>query len=114
MRIRSVMLFVKDIEKVATFYEGHFGLVRIGEPEDGYLELDAGGVRLALHAARWSDGDNSESPAKIVFECEDVHHAVSEYRKNGLEFSKVFEWKNFAFADTKDPENNAVQISSRT
>ena len=108
------MLFVKDIEKVATFYEVHFGLVRIGELEDGYLELDAGGVRLALHAATWSDGNKSESPAKIVFECDDVRHAVSEYRKKGLEFSKVFDWKGFAFADTMDPENNAVQISSRT
>ena len=113
MRIRSVMLFVKDVEKVATFYEQHFGLSRIGELEDGYLELDGGGVRLALHSAKWSDGDNSESPAKIVFECANVHAAVEDFTKKGLKFGKLFEWKGFAFADTKDPENNPVQISSR-
>ena len=113
MRIRSIMLFVKDIEKVAAFYERHFGLCRVGETEEGYLELDGGGVRLALHAAKWSDGDNSESPAKIVFECEDVRAAVDDLTKNGLKFGKVFEWNGCAFADTKDPENNPVQISSR-
>ena len=107
------MLFVKDVERVAAFYEQHFGLQRIGEPEDGFLELDAGGVILALHAAKWSDGDNSESPAKIVFACDDVHAAVDAHKKNGLKFGKVFEWKGFAFADTKDPENNPIQISSR-
>ena len=113
MRIRSVMLFVKDVEKVAGFYEQHFGLSRIGELEDGYLELDGGGVRLALHSAKWSDGDNSESPAKIVFECANVQAAVEAFTKKGLKFGKLFEWKGFAFADTKDPENNPVQISSR-
>ncbi len=113
MRIRSIMLFVKDVEKVAAFYEQHFGMDRVGEPEEGYLELDGGGVRLALHAAKWSDGDNSESPAKIVFECANVQAAVDAYTRNGLKFGKVFEWNGFAFADTKDPENNPVQISSR-
>ena len=107
------MLFVQDVEKVATFYEDYFGLVRIDAHEEGYLELDAGSVRLALHAAKWSDGDNSESPAKIVFECDDVPTAVAAFQKKGLKFGKVFEWKGFAFADTKDPENNPVQISSR-
>jgi predicted enzyme related to lactoylglutathione lyase len=107
------MLFVKDIETVAAFYELHFGLERVGEPEDGYLELDGGGVRLALHAAKWCDGDNSDSPAKIVFESSNVHDAVAAFKKKGPKFGKIFEWKGFAFADTKDPENHPVQISSR-
>ena len=113
MKIRSIMLFVKDVEKVARFYEEYFELVRVGEPEDGYLELAAGDVRLALHAAKWSDGDNSESPAKIVFECKDVKTTVADFKKKGLTFGKIFEWNGFAFADTKDPENNPIQISSR-
>ena len=81
MRMRSVMLFVQDIEWVAAFYEDYFGLIRTGASEEGYLELDAGGVRLALHAAKWCHGDNSDSPAKIVFECQDVHAAVAAFQE---------------------------------
>ena len=113
MRMRGVILFVKDVEKVAHFYESFFDATRVGVPDEGYLELNAGDFQLALHEAKWSDGDNSNSPAKIVFDCSDVYSKVTEFSKRGLKFGKVFEWKGFAFADTKDPENNPVQISSR-
>lgn len=113
MRIRSVMLFVKDLEKVARFYEEKLELIRVGEPIDGFLELEAGNVRIALHEAKWSNGDNSDSPVKIVFECDDVRATVSRLEKKGVEFGKVFDWNGFSFADTKDPENNPLQISSR-
>lgn len=114
MKLRAVMLFVKNLEKVDSFYEMHFGLKRIGKAEDGYLELSSGALRLALHRARPSKGDNSHSPAKIVFACADVHTQVKKFEKAGLKFGKMFEWEGFYFADTKDPEKNPAQISSRS
>lgn len=112
-RISRIILFVADIPKVAGFYQRHFGLEPMGEEEEGWLELRAEGCNLALHRGRLPKGARAHSPAKIVFAVRDVPAEVERLTKVGLKFGKVFEWKGFAFADTKDPEGNPVQISSR-
>jgi predicted enzyme related to lactoylglutathione lyase len=114
MKIRAIILFVRDIERVALFYEKHFGLKRVGKIKDGYLELGKSGTRIALHVARGSDGDNSHSPAKIVFSCRNVKKKVAELTQAGLKFKKIYEYEGFCFADTQDPEKNPVQISERS
>ena len=112
-RISRIILFVADIPKVAEFYERHFGLEAIEPREDGWLELRAGGCNLALHRGTPPSGARARSPAKIVFAVSDVHEACARLTKDGLKFGKIFEWNGFAFADTKDPEGNPIQISSR-
>lgn len=112
MTISRIILFVKDVEKVAAFYQQHFGLEQVGEPEKGWLELNGGGVNLALHKAHGS-GSGEDSPAKICFACEDVHAQVAKFEAEGLKFKKIFDWNGFSFADTADPEGNPIQISSR-
>jgi catechol 2,3-dioxygenase-like lactoylglutathione lyase family enzyme len=112
-RISRIILFVADVPKVAAFYQLHFGLEPIGPAEDGWLELRAEGCNLALHRGTRPAGKGSHSPAKIVFAVSNVHAALADFAKTGLKFGKVFEWNGFAFADTKDPEGNPIQISSR-
>lgn len=107
------MLFVHDIEKVAAFYETYFGLKRMGTVKDGYLELKSTGTRIALHRAGKLRGSITSSRVKIVFACSDVKKQVEAFKKQGLQFGKVYEWEGISFADTKDPEKNPVQISSR-
>jgi len=111
-RISRIVLFVKDVEGVAAFYQKHFGLEPVGEPEKGWLELGAGGVNLALHKAH-GPSSGADSPVKICFECADVHAQVAAFEAEGLKFKKIFDWNGFSFADTVDPEGNPVQISSR-
>ncbi|MHA3772386.1 VOC family protein [Verrucomicrobiota bacterium sgz303538] len=111
--ISRIILFVQDVPKVAAFYQLHFGLQPINSDEDGWLELEAGGCNLALHRGKLPPGERACSPAKVVFAVSDVHEAVKRYAASGLKFGKVHEWNGFAFADTKDPEGNPIQISSR-
>jgi catechol 2,3-dioxygenase-like lactoylglutathione lyase family enzyme len=112
-RISRIILFVADVPKVAAFYQLHFGLEPMGPLEDGWLELRAEGCNLALHRGSRPAGSGSHSPAKIVFAVSDVREALADFAKTGLKFGQVFEWNGFAFADTKDPEGNPIQISSR-
>ena len=112
-RISRIILFVRDIEKVAAFYEKHFGLEPLDRSEDGWLELSAGGCNLALHRAPMESRERGRSPAKIVFAVSDVHAAREQFAAKGLKFGKVHEVEGFAFSNARDPEGNPIQISSR-
>jgi predicted enzyme related to lactoylglutathione lyase len=111
--ISPIILFVRDVPGVASFYERHFGLRRIESDEEGWLELAAGGCNLALHRATTTSRERGRSPAKIVFAVADVHAAKQRFAANGLKFGKVHEVNGFAFANARDPEGNPIQISSR-
>lgn len=112
-QISRIILFVADPSKVAAFYQEHFGLEPVGPEEDGWIELGAGGCNLALHRGKLAPGISSHSPAKIVFAVSDVRAEVERLTREGLKFGKVHDWNGFSFADTKDPEGNPIQLSSR-
>jgi catechol 2,3-dioxygenase-like lactoylglutathione lyase family enzyme len=112
-RISRIILFVPDVALVAAFYERHFDLKRLEGGDADWVELSAGGCNLGLHRAHGVGGDKAHSPAKVVFEVEDVHAAKAEFSKEGLEFGKVWEGAGYAFADAVDPAGNPIQISSR-
>jgi len=111
--ISRIILFVADLPAVAAFYQQHFGLEPVSQPEDGWVELGAGGCNLALHRGQLPDGASSHSPAKIVFAVSDVRAEVERLTREGLKFGKVHDWNGFSFADTRDPEGNPIQLSSR-
>jgi predicted enzyme related to lactoylglutathione lyase len=114
MKIRAIMLFVKDVKTVAAFYQNYFGLKPVGKFNPEYLELSGGGIRIALHRSPSHDGNSSHSPAKIIFACKDVPAMVKKLSAKGLKFGKIHSYEKIQFCDTKDPEKNPVQISSRT
>lgn len=49
--VTRIILYVKDIPKVAAFYQRHFGMTPLPSKEKGWTELigDAGGCNIALH-----------------------------------------------------------------
>ena len=111
--ISRIILFVADLPKVAAFYQQHFDLEPVEAAEDGWIELAAGGCNLALHRGKLPPRASSHSPAKIVFAVSDVRAEVERLARVGLKFGKVHDWNGFSFADTKDPEGNPIQLSSR-
>ena len=64
--IMRVILYVKDIRKVADFYEKHFGMKALPSEDAGWLELESsgGGCNLALHRAAVSQ--KSGAAIKVV------------------------------------------------
>lgn len=112
--ISRIILFVRDPHRVANFYQTHFGLQLLEGAEDDWIELSAGGCTLALHRAkRTADSTEQHPSTTIVFGVQDVQAAKALFAANGLKFGKVYESADFAFANAKDPEGNAIQISSR-
>jgi predicted enzyme related to lactoylglutathione lyase len=114
--IVRIVLYVKDIPKVAHFYERYFGMSPMPSVEKGWLELKDGGCDIALHQA--SSAQKSGAAMKIVFGVRDVRGFMAERAAEGLKFGSIHQAKDgagnaFEFANAKDPAGNSIQISSR-
>jgi len=111
--IVRAILYVKNIPKVAGFYQRHFGMSPLPSNEKGWLEMTGkpGGCTIALHQA--SASQKSGAAIKLVFGVADVRKFKSERELQGLKFGPIHSAGNFEFANAKDPAGNAVQISSR-
>lgn len=111
--IARIIVYVKDIEKVAAFYQLHFGMKQHGHKHEGWLELAAegGGCTIALHQAAVSQ--RSGSAMKIVFGVRDVAAFKAQREKNGLVFGPIHKAEGFEFANARDPAGNSISISSR-
>jgi catechol 2,3-dioxygenase-like lactoylglutathione lyase family enzyme len=79
-----VILYVKDIPKVAEFYRTHFGMRPLASDEEGWLELESksGGCNIALHRA--PTAQRSGAAIKIAFGVADVRQFKKEREAAGL------------------------------
>jgi predicted enzyme related to lactoylglutathione lyase len=111
--VARIILYVRDIPKVAAFYEKHFGLEPLPGAENGWLEIGSpnGGCSIAFHQAPASQKRGSE--IKIVFAVKNVRAFAAERAAAGLKFGVVHESIGHEFANAKDPAGNSIQISSR-
>jgi len=120
--IARIILYVRDIAKVAAFYEQHFGLKPLAGAEDDWIEAGAedgwlemgspgGGCSIALHRAATSQKRGSE--IKIVFGVKDVRKFKAEREAAGLKFGVIHKTSGHEFSNAKDPAGNSIQISSR-
>jgi predicted enzyme related to lactoylglutathione lyase len=118
MRLRRAMIFNRDMERMTAFYRDGLGLTPLTtESSDGWLEFDAGGVTLALHAipAQIAKGievinppaARERTPIKLVFEVVDIEVARVHLIQNGAVMSKPSAWGS---CDGTDPEGNVFQI----
>ena len=108
-----VILSVKDIPRVAAFYQRFFGMRPLPGSTDGWLELAApsSGCTIALHKAAVSQ--KSGAAIKLVFGVADVRAFKRAKEQEGLEFGVIHKVDGSEFSNTKDPAGNSIQISSR-
>jgi predicted enzyme related to lactoylglutathione lyase len=114
--VTRVILYVKDVLRVAAFYEKHFGMRPLPGGTDKWTELTspAGGCIIALHKA--SVAQKSGAAMKLVFAVADVRSFKSAREKEGLNFGvvhEVSEGPGHEFFNAKDPAGNSISISSR-
>ncbi|MBC7772853.1 MAG: VOC family protein [Pyrinomonadaceae bacterium] len=112
LSIARLVVYVKNIEAVAAFYERYFGLRRLPGDEPGWLELSSGeGCTIALHQA--SVSQKSGAAMKIVFGVKDVAKFKAACARKGLKFGAIHHAEGFEFANAKDPAGNSISVSSR-
>ncbi len=111
--VSRVILFVKDVARVAAFYQQHFGMKPLPGNEEGWIELSSGtrGCNIALHKA--ASNRKSSSAMKLVFGVSNVRKFITEREADGLRFGPIYCPGDFEFANAKDPAGNSIQISSR-
>ena len=113
LRITRVILYVKDVPFIASFYERHFGMRALSGGSDKWTELTApaGDCTIALHQA--SVAQKSGAAMKLVFGVSDVRGFKSAREQDGLKFSMVHQVDGIEFCNAKDPAGNSIQISNR-
>ena len=115
--IARVILYVKNIPKVAAFYQQIFGMTRVEGKSDGWqvLESPAGGCPITLFQAAASQ--KSGAAMKLVFSVADVQAFKRAAEKKGAKFGPVHQTEHngrlYEFANAKDPNGNSISISSR-
>ena len=118
MQLRRAIIFTKNIERMTTFYRDALGLIPLpNKSSEGWLEFDAGGVDLALHAIPTPLAKDIEikdppaaregTPIKLVFEVPDIDVARIHLINHGAVMSEPSAW---GFCDGVDPEGNVFQI----
>ncbi len=110
--ITRIVIYAKNVEKLAEFYRRVFELTDFGPGEDGWIELAAGGCNLALHRAS-KTADHRRAAAKIVFGVKDVAQAKATLVARGLRLGTIHRSPNSNFCNGRDPEGNHLCIGDR-
>ncbi|PLP59261.1 glyoxalase [Mesorhizobium loti] len=114
MPLGRVVIYARDVEETARFYERHFGFTATESPGDRIVELVArdGGANIMLHQA--AKGQRSgQSIVKLAFDVEDVELFCWQRAEDGLDFGTIHKADGYLFANAKDPCQNSISVSSR-
>jgi predicted enzyme related to lactoylglutathione lyase len=121
IRLATALIFAKDMQRLTDFYHEALGLPVVAAPmAPGWIEFDAGGVRLALHGipprvAKQIEITNpprarEETPIKLIFEVDDI----GEARRRLVQFgATMFEPRTNGVCDGLDPEGNVFSLVPR-
>ncbi len=110
--INRIILFVKNPKAVAIFYSEKLGLKIRETSEDGkWIDLDAGGIRIGLHAG--GKAKRVATNSKIAFFSKNVDATRKKLMATGVKLGVIHEFGDLRFCKGKDPEGNLFQISNR-
>jgi predicted enzyme related to lactoylglutathione lyase len=123
MRLRSAMLYVRDLERMKQFYGDMLGVKPTNQDwTDVWASFDTGGARFALHAIPAEIAKHIEiaspptprekDPLKLIFEVKDVELERARLESLGIKMLRR-PWQQPGEAcDAVDPEGNVFQICS--
>ncbi len=112
--LNRILLYARDVEATARFYERYFSFTVVRTEGDAIVELvnPMGGARLMVHPLAKSQKPG-QVVVKLVFDVEDVEAFCARCRADGLAFGAIHRADGYVFANAKDPANNPVSVSSR-
>jgi predicted enzyme related to lactoylglutathione lyase len=118
VNLESVILFVKDVEKLKSFYHTAFNMAVLEDHGPEWALLKTGGADIFLHRIVGDHPTNtaSNSNVKIVFS---ITNNIEEVRDNLLKQGammqsvKRFPGYKYWVCDGEDPEGNMFQLKQQ-
>ena len=112
--LTRLLLYVKDVPRVAAFYTRYFGYTAKQLPDDRIVEMSPPGTGVVLMLHQAAKGQRSgQAQVKLVFDVADVPGFCQTSEANGLAFGPIHQAAGYCFANAKDPAGNSISISSR-
>ena len=108
-----ILLYVRDVACLKSFYQTHFGFRLIEEIDNEWAVLAAGQVEIALHLVgrpwRSTPLKPVKSNAKLVFTVE----LRTKLERANVPVGEIKRYPGFAYSlcDGHDPEGNVFQLS---
>jgi catechol 2,3-dioxygenase-like lactoylglutathione lyase family enzyme len=117
MRLNRAMIYVRDLDRMAAFYENILGLKPVEETRmESWVEFESGSVRFSLHAVpsdtareiRISSPPEARenNPVKLSFEVDDVGSECLRLKSLGVTIVQ----RPWGACDGIDPEGNIFGI----
>lgn len=112
--LNTILIYAKNMQATAEFYQKHFGFISTGEVVEGLIELKSqnGGANILIHQAAKSI-KLGQVGVKLMFDVEDIEKFKKEAATHGLKFGSTHQANGYSFANAKDPDKNSITISSR-
>ncbi|WEZ83317.1 VOC family protein [Rhizobium sp. 32-5/1] len=112
--LTRIVLYTRDVDATARFYEQHFSFIQMDDPGDRITELrhPEGGAILMLHKAGKAQR-MGQVLVKLVFDVEDVAAYIAARASDGLAFGPIHHADGYTYANAKDPDGNSISVSSR-
>jgi predicted enzyme related to lactoylglutathione lyase len=112
MEISRFIIFTPDVKRLADFYSSTFGLSAVGDANEEWTELNAGGCNIAFHKIS-EQGTSRDGWTKLVFGSKDVAGEKARLESLGIKMSEITNFGEVQLCDGRDPDGNYFQISSR-
>ncbi len=118
-RVEMVLLFVRDAQASLPFYRETLGM-RVKSMSPGWIELDGGGVTVALHTHVGIPQKRGEAMPKVIFATDDIDDTYKVLKHRGVRFvsapHQVHETAGVVgmAAEFQDPDGNMLSIYGTT
>lgn len=114
LNLTRLILFTSRVRVLTDFYSTTFDLPLIGEMNDDWVEVQAGGCLLAFHKTTYNTEDKDDTGLKLVFGADYIEEERRRLIDLGLEMGAIQRFGDLAFCDGSDPDGNRFQLSNRT
>lgn len=106
--LSEIFLWVRDLQKMRTFYHETLGLA-LAYQNPRFAELRTKGAGIALHAGRKGRA-RSESHWFLHFRVRDIDAVVRSLRQRGVKVGRIRKEPFGRVAGFQDPEGNAIGL----
>ena len=122
LSLNTIIIFVRDIDIVKSFYTDILQLHIIEEYTSQWVLLNAGTANIGLHkigepyAGNIANGYKFDNNTKMVFETrEDIYTLRASLLQQGVSMQEVKTFDNYDYwlCDGQDPEGNIFQLKQK-